>query len=441
MNNEKIPPHDTEAESAVLSCMLFDKDAISAVQEIISGDDFYRPDNKIIYEAICELFAQNIPVDNLTLANRLSEKGQIEQIGGRDRIINLVSMFYTSVNVKTYANIIAEKSMLRLLIKSGVSIVSAGYEAKDTAETILDHAEKSIYAISNRNCGRDFFHIKDIVGDAVERLEELYNNQGKIIGVETGFIEFDKKTAGLQKSDLILIGARPSMGKTAFLLNIATNAAVKKNIPTIIFSLEMAKESLVNRIISSVARIDAGKMRKGELTDDDWVKIYEAIDILNDAPIFIDDTPSINITQMRSKCRRFKIEKDMGLVIVDYLQLMKLSPHTRFESRQVEVSEISRSLKALAKEFDVPFLVAAQLSRAVDSRKDHRPMLSDLRESGAIEQDADVVAFLYREERYNTDSLKKNHAEVIIAKQRNGPIGDIELVFLGELTKFENPMR
>ena len=441
MNNEKIPPHDTEAESSVLSCMLFDKDAISAVQEIISGDDFYRPDNKIIYEAMCELFSQNIPVDTVTLSNKLSELGQLEQIGGRDRIVNLAAMFYVSVNVKSHAAIVAEKSLLRLLIKSGASIVSAGYEAKDSGEAILEHAEKSIYDIANRNTGRDFFHVRDIISAAVNRLEELYNNQGKIIGVETGFIDFDNMTAGLQKSDLILIGARPSMGKTAFLLNIATNAAIRQKVPTAIFSLEMAKESLINRILSSVARVDAGKMRKGELNDEDWSKIYDAIDILDDSPIFIDDTPGISITQMRSKCRRFKIEKNLGLVIIDYLQLMKLSPHTRPESRQIEVSEISRSLKGLAKEFNVPFLVAAQLNRSVDSRKDHRPVLSDLRESGSIEQDADVVAFLYREERYDQNTLKKNHAEVIIAKQRNGPVGSIDLVFLGGLTTFENQQR
>ena len=438
--NERIPPHDTEAEAAVLSCMLFDKDAISAVQEIIRSDDFYRPDNKIIYDAMCELFVQNIPVDVITLSDKLSEKGHMEQIGGRDRIVNLAAMFYTSANVKSYATIIAEKSLLRELIKSATSIASAGYEAKDTAESILADAEKSIYAISSRKTGRDFFHLKDLISGVIDRLEELYKNQGHITGVETGFIDFDRMTAGLQKSDLILIGARPSMGKTAFLLNIAAHATINKKVPTIIFSLEMSKEQLGIRLLSSRGRIESQKMRTGSFdkNGDDWRKLTEAIHSFANAPIIIDDTPGISITQMRSKCRRLKTEENIGLVIVDYLQLMEVSSNTKSESRQVEISTISRSLKAMAKEFNVPFLVAAQLSRGVETRGNKRPMLSDLRESGAIEQDADVVAFLYRDEYYNPGSLQRNHAEVIIAKQRNGPTGTVELAFLGELTKFEN---
>ncbi|MCL2048873.1 MAG: replicative DNA helicase [Defluviitaleaceae bacterium] len=435
----RIPPNDQEAELAVLAGMLFDREAIIAANEIITGEDFYRPDNQKIYETMIELYSRNIPVDVVTLSDKLAEKGLLEQItNGRERIVELASTYYTSAHTHRHAQIIWEKSLLRKLIKAASFIVNAGFEAKEEAAAILERAEKSIFEISQGAANSDFVHIQDVLVTAMNKLEELYENQGAVTGVETGFTDFDKRTAGLQPSELILVGARPSMGKTAFLLNIAQHAAVKKGVPTAIFSLEMSKEQLGNRLIAAEASVDSQRIRTGALTDEDWEKISESMGRLSNAPIFIDDTPGISITEMRAKCRRLKLEKNLGLVVVDYLQLMSASASSRPESRQLEISEISRSLKGLAKELNVPLLVAAQLSRAVEARKDHRPMLSDLRESGAIEQDADVVAFLYRDEYYNPETLKKGHAEVIIAKQRNGPVGTVELAYLGALTKFGN---
>ena len=435
----RIPPNDQEAELAVLAGMLFDREAISTANEILTGEDFYRPDNQQIYETMVEMFARNIPVDVVTLSDKLSEKGLLEQInGGRDRIVDLAAQYYTSANTQQHAKIVWEKAMLRRLIKASTFITNSSYEAKEEASAILERAEKSIFEISQGVATRDFSHIQEILVTSMNKLEELYENQGAVTGVETGFADFDKRTAGLQPSELILIGARPSMGKTAFLLNIAQHAAVKKGVPTAIFSLEMAKEQLATRLLAAEAAVDSQRLRTGALTDEDWDQISMSIGRLSNAPIFIDDTPGISITEMRAKCRRLKLEKNLGLVVIDYLQLMSAPASSRTESRQLEISEISRSLKGLAKELNVPMLVAAQLSRAVESRKDHRPMLSDLRESGAIEQDADVVAFLYRDEYYNPDTLKRGHAEVIIAKQRNGPVGTVELAYLGALTKFAN---
>ncbi|MCL1842812.1 MAG: replicative DNA helicase [Defluviitaleaceae bacterium] len=435
----RIPPNDQEAELAVLAGMLFDREAISTANELLHGEDFYRPDNQKIYETMVEMYSRNIPVDVVTLCDKLAEKALLEQItGGRDRIIELASTYYTSVHTRRHAQIVSEKSLLRKLIKASSFITNAGYEAKEEASAILERAEKSIFEISQGATTRDFAHIEDVLVTAMNKLEELFANQGAVTGVETGFFDLDKKTAGLQPSELILVGARPSMGKTAFLLNIAQHAAVKSGVPTAVFSLEMSKEQLGNRLLGAEAGVDLTRLRTGSLTDEDWDRISMSIGALSNAPLFIDDTPGITVTEMRAKCRRLKIEKNLGLVVVDYLQLMSASASSRPESRQLEISEISRSLKGLAKELNLPLLVAAQLSRAVEARKDHRPMLSDLRESGAIEQDADVVAFLYRDEYYNPDTLKKNHAEVIIAKQRNGPTGTVELAYLGALTKFAN---
>ena len=437
----RIPPNDQEAELAVLSSMLYDREAISTAQEILHSDDFYRPDNQAVYETMVEMFNRNVPVDVVTLGDKLTEKGILEQIGGRDMLAQLSAAYYTSANIRRHAEIVAEKSLLRRLIHSANAVANAGYEAREDAAAILERAEKSIFDISQQRSTRDFAHINEVVVAAVEKLTELSMNPGAITGVETGFLDFDRKTAGLQPADLILVGARPSMGKTAFLLNIAQHAAVKNNVATAIFSLEMSKEQLGNRLLSAEAAVDAQRLRTGALTDDDWEKISQGISDLSKAPLFVDDTPGITITDMRAKCRRLKTEKNLGLVIIDYLQLMTAPASSRPESRQLEISEISRSLKGLAKEINVPIVTAAQLSRAVEARKDHRPMLSDLRESGAIEQDADVVAFLYRDEYYNPDTLKKNHAEVIIAKQRNGPTGTVELTFLGAMTKFANMHR
>ena len=437
----RIPPNDQEAELAVLSSMLFDREAISTAYEILRAEDFYRPDNQAIFETMIELFSRSVPVDVVTLGDKLTEKGILEQIGGRDKLVELSLAYYTSANIKRHAEIVSEKSLLRRLISAANFVVNAGYEAREDASAILERAEKSIFEISQQSTTRDFAHINEVVVSAIEKLSELAQNPGAITGVETGFTDFDRRTAGLQPADLILIGARPSMGKTAFLLNIAQHAAIKCKVPTAIFSLEMSKEQVGNRLLSMESNVDSQRLRTGALQDDDWDKISASISGLSNAPLFVDDTPGITITEMRAKCRRLKVEKNLGLVVIDYLQLMSAPASARPESRQLEISEISRSLKGLAKEIHVPMLVAAQLSRAVESRKDHRPMLSDLRESGAIEQDADVVAFLYRDEYYNPDTLKKNHAEVIIAKQRNGPTGTVELTYLGALTKFVNMHR
>ena len=437
----RIPPNDQEAELAVLASMLFDREAIAVANELLRGDDFYRPANQVIYETMVELFSRSIPVDIVTLSDKLTEKGMLEQIGGREKISELAATFFTSANIKRHAEIVAEKSVLRQLIKSASFIVNAGYEAREDVSAILERAEKSVFDISQRSNISDFAHISEVIVAANKKLEELFETKGAITGVPTGFADFDRRTAGLQPSELILVGARPSMGKTAFLLNIAGYAAIKKGVPTAIFSLEMSKEQLGNRLISAEAAVDSQRLRTGNLIDEDWNRIAENIATISNAPLYIDDTPGLSVTELRAKCRRLKIEKNLGLIVIDYLQLMTGAASSRPESRQLEISEISRSLKIVAKELGVPVLVAAQLSRAVEARKDHRPLLSDLRESGAIEQDADVVAFLYRDEYYNPETLKKGEAEVIIAKQRNGPIGTVELMYLGHLTKFVNKER
>ena len=433
----RVPPSDTEAEHAVLSSMLFDREAIAVAHEHLRSEDFYRPDHGALYTAMLELFLKNLPVDIITLCDKLTEQGVLDQVGGREYIARLASAYYTSAHIGQHSKIVADKAVLRRLIKSANEISASGYDAREEVASILERAEKSIFEISMGRQSRDFAHINEVIALALERLEIVSKAKGQVTGVATGFIDFDNKTAGLQKSDLILIGARPSMGKTAFLLNIAQHAALRGGIPTAIFSLEMSKEQLVNRMLCVEAHLDSHRFRTGDLDDEDWAKIANSVGPLSSAPVYIDDTPGITVAELRAKCRRLKLEKNLGLIVIDYIQLMTGSQGSG-ESRQLEISEISRSLKALAKEMDVPVLTAAQLSRAVEQRKDHRPMLSDLRESGAIEQDADVVAFLYRDEYYNPDTLKKNHAEVIIAKQRNGPTGTVELMYLGQYTKFVN---
>jgi len=435
-----VPPNDAEAELEVLAGMMFAKDAIAAACETLGPDDFYRPENKAMFEAMEWLFNRNVPVDYITLCDRLAESGALEQIGGRERVGALAAASYTSVNVRHHARIVSEKSTLRKLIKASNEIFAACGDAREPVAAIIDRAEKSIFEISNGRGTGEFVRIDKIIAPAIEKLDQLRKNQGTVIGVETGFADFDRKTAGMQPSDLILIGSRPSMGKTSLLLNIAQHAAIKKNVTTALFSLEMSKEQLFNRILSSEASIDAQKIRIGNLSSDDMAVISKAVIPISMAPLYIDETPAITVSEVRAKCRRLKTEKNLGLIVIDYLQLMS-GQNARSESRQMEISEISRSLKGLAKELNVPVLTAAQLSRACEARTDKRPLLSDLRESGAIEQDADVVAFLYREEYYNPKTEKLNHAELIIAKQRNGPTGTVELTYRGEYTKFANMER
>ena len=435
----RIPPNDIEAEEAILSSMLFDREAISTAYESLKAEDFYRPDNKGIYETMVELFLQGIPVDIITLSDRLTEKNILDNVGGRTRIAEIASAYYTSANIKHYTKIVSDKAILRKLIKSSSNISSACYDTRDDVDYILEQAEKEIFNIVQNRSSSDFSPLNEVLIKSIDKLDELARSQGKVTGIPTGFTDFDNRTAGLQPSDLILLGARPSMGKSALLLNIAHHVSIKQQIVTAYFTLEMSKEQCVNRMLCAEANIDSQKLRTGELNDDDWFRIAEAMAPLSQGALYIDDTPGISVAELRAKCRRLKMEKGLGLIIIDYLQLMTVS--RRSESRQQEISEISRSLKGIAKELECPVFTAAQLSRAVESRTDHRPMLSDLRESGAIEQDADVVAFLFREEYYKPDTEKKNLAEVIIAKQRNGPTGTVELTWLSQYTKFANSSR
>ena len=434
----KVPPNDTEAEQAVIGSMLTDKDAVSAAIEILKEDDFYREDNKIIYTAILNIYNRSEPIDIITLKSELAAMGKLEAVGGLEYLADLPQKVPTTSNVEQYIKIVEEKSILRNLIKTANDIITLGYDQTQEVENIIDTSEKKIFEVMQRKNQKGYSSLKDILVDSFTELEQLYNKKQHVTGVPTGFIDLDYKTAGLHKSDLVLIAARPAMGKSAFVLNIAANAALKANIPVAIFSLEMSKEQMVNRILCSEAMVDSNKVRTGKLDEEDWAKLAEAIGPLSETGIYIDDTPGISITEIRAKCRKLKLEKNIGLVIIDYLQLVQGSSRRAQGSREQEIAEISRSLKILAKELDVPVIALSQLSRAVEQRPDHRPMLSDLRESGSIEQDADIVMFLYRDDYYNEDSEKKDIAEVIIAKQRSGSTGTVDLGWLGSYTKFVN---
>lgn len=433
---QNVPPHDDAAELAVLGAMFLDREAASLALEMLTGEDFYRPDHRQVFEAAEELYHSGVPIDMITVKNKLEEKQVFEQIGGLPFLANISTSVGSSANMRHYAAIVEEKSVLRRLIRTANNISQMSYEGKTDVNAIMDTAEKGIFDIMQNRHSDQFHHIRDIAVDSIEKIEDIYRSKGKLTGVPTGFVDFDQKTAGLQKSDLILLAARPSMGKTAFALNIIQNAAIRSNVPTAVFSLEMSREQLVNRMLCSEAMLDAQRLRTGELTDSDWADLIQAMDPLSQAPIYIDDTPGVTPMEVRSKCRRLKVEKGLGLIVIDYLQLM--SGNSRNDSRQQEISEISRSLKAIAREMEAPVIALSQLSRACEQRADHRPMLSDLRESGAIEQDADVVAFLYRDEYYFPDTEKKNQAELIIAKQRNGPTGTVDLTWMGQYTKFGN---
>ena len=437
MELAKIPPHDIDAEQAVLGSMLTDKDAVNAAIETLKEDAFYREDNRAIYQAIVNLYSKSEPIDIITLKDELESMDKFEQVGGFEYLASLPDKVPTTANVQKYIKIVEEKSILRNLIKTANEIIELGYDPAEDVEDIMDGAEKKIFDIMQSKNQKGYTPIKDVLVESFTKLEELYNRKQHITGVPTGFSELDYKTAGLHGSELILVAARPAMGKTAFALNLATNAALRGNTPVAIFSLEMSKEQLVNRILCSEAMVDSNKVRTGKLEDEDWGKLAEAIGPLSETGIYIDDTPGISVMEIRAKCRKLKLEKNIGLVVIDYLQLVQGS-NKRNSSREQEISEISRSLKILAKELNVPVIALSQLSRAVEQRPDHRPMLSDLRESGAIEQDADIVMFLYRDDYYNEDSEKKNVAEVIIAKHRGGSTGTVDLGWLGSYTKFVN---
>ena len=417
--------------------MLTDKDAISSALEVLKAEDFYREDNKLIFEAILNLYNRAQPVDIITLKTELQSMKQLEAVGGLEYIAQLPDKVPTTANVEQYIKIVEEKSALRALIKTANDLINLGYDQTQEVEDILDTAEKRIFdVIKNRN-QKGYSAIKDILVDSFTELEKLYNQKQHITGTPTGFADLDYITAGLHPSDLVIVAARPAMGKSAFALNIATNAAVRANTPVAIFSLEMSKEQMTNRILCSEAMVDSNKVRTGKIEDEDWTKLAEASGALSTSQIFIDDTPGISAMEIRAKCRKLSLEKGLGLVVIDYIQLVQGS-NKKNGSREQEISEISRSLKILAKEIGAPVIALSQLSRSVEQRPDHRPMLSDLRESGAIEQDADIVMFLYRDDYYNEDSEKKNIAEVILAKHRAGSTGTVELAWLGSYTKFAN---
>ena len=433
---KRVLPHSVEAEQSVIGSMIMDRDAIMTASEVITSEDFYQSQYGVLFDAMLELYNEGKPVDLVTLQERLREKDVPPEISSLEFVRDLLDAVPTSANVRHYATIVQEKSMLRKLIKVNEDIANTCYLAREKTEDILEETEKKIFDLLQYRSTGDFVPIKQVVLNALDKIEKASKNKGTVTGIPTGFIDLDYKTSGFQPSDLILIAARPSMGKTAFVLNVAQHMAFKEGKTVAIFSLEMSKEQLVNRLFSLESKVDSQALRTGNLTDEDWAKLIEGAAVVGKSNLIIDDTPGISIAELRSKCRKFKLEHDLGIIIIDYLQLMRGGKHS--ESRQQEISEISRSLKAVARELNVPVVALSQLSRAVEQRPDHRPMLSDLRESGAIEQDADVVMFLYRDDYYNKDTDKKNIAEVIIAKQRNGPIGTVELVWLPNYTKFAN---
>lgn len=434
---KRVLPHSFEAEQSVIGSMLMDRDAIITASEIVTAGDFYQHQYGVMFEAMLELFNENLPVDLVTLQNRLKEKDVPPEVSSLDFVRDIITTVPTSANVKSYANIVREKAVLRRLIKANEDIANTCYAGKESLESILAVTEKTIFdLLQNRNSG-EFVPIRQVAMNVLEKIEEASKNQGTVTGIPTGFLDLDYKTSGLQPSDFVLIAARPSMGKTAFVLNLVDHIAVKKGMPSMIFSLEMSKEQLVNRMLAMESNVDSQKLRTGTLSDSDWDAVVEGIGVIGNSKLIIDDTPGISIGELRSKCRKMKLEYGLSVVIIDYLQLMSGSGKGG-DNRQQEISEISRSLKALARELSAPVIALSQLSRACETRQDHRPMLSDLRESGAIEQDADVVMFLYRDDYYNKDTDMPNIAEVIIAKQRNGPIGTVNLVWRPEYTKFAN---
>jgi replicative DNA helicase len=434
-----VPPQNLEAEESILSAILINNNALLDVIGVLRDEDFYKPGHRKIFSAVCELFNRNDPVDLVTLANILKQRGDIEEIGGAAYLASLVDSVPLAVNCRHYAQIVHEKACLRLLIEKSQDIVKRCLEDRERAEDIIDFAENEIFKIAENKITPSFYAIKDLVEKSMDAIDERGKNKALITGVATGFTKLDQLTSGLQNSDLIILAARPSMGKTSFALNIARNAAVEANVPSAVFSLEMSKEQLAMRLLCTEARIDSSRLRSGFLTDNDLGALTDAADMLSRAPIYIDDTADISAMEIRAKARRLKMEKNLGLIVIDYVQLMKSRQNS--ERRDLEISEISRSLKALAKELNLPVVALSQLNRKLEERNDKHPQLSDLRESGALEQDADVVAFIYRDEVYNKDpnNPHRGKAEIILAKHRNGPTGTVPLTFLNSYTRFENP--
>lgn len=437
---EKLPPQSLDAEMAVLGAMLLEQEAIYDTIEFLEQSHFYKDAHRKIYSCIVNLFNQSKPVDLITLTDELKRINSLDDIGGPAYLASLANAVPTAANVRNYAKIVREKSMLRSLINKSTQIITESYDSDSNVDELIDRAESAIFEISDKRAETNIVPMKELVNDAVEKIDKLYQNKSQVTGLSSGFADFDRKTAGLQPSELIIIAGRPSMGKSAFCLCIANHIGVVEKTPLAFFSLEMSKEQLTQRLLCLHARVDAHSVRTGFLSASDWPKITAAAGRLSEAAIFIDDTPVVSALELRAKARRLKSQHNIQLIVVDYLQLMRGSVRSS-ESRQQEISEISRSLKALARELNVSVIAISQLSRAVESRQDHKPQLSDLRESGAIEQDADMVVFLFREEYYSPSESNKGLAEVIIAKQRNGPVGSVNLTFLKEYTRFEDAAR
>nr|WP_300839012.1 replicative DNA helicase [uncultured Acetatifactor sp.] len=433
---KRILPHSIEAEQSVIGSMLLDREAITTASELISGEDFYNKQYGVLFDTMCELNDAGSPVDLVTLQDRLRTKDVPPEVSSLEFVRELLTAPMISANIKSYAGIVAEKATLRRLIRLNEDIANTCYAGKESLEYILEDTEKRVFQLVQKRSIDSYVPIRQVVMNAMDKIEMAAKNRGSVTGIPTGFLDLDYRTAGMQPSDLVLIAARPSMGKTAFELNLARHAAFKKGLTVAIFSLEMSKEQLVNRMFSMESSVDSQKLRTGQMNDQEWEKLIESAGVIGRSNLIIDDTPGIGIAELRSKCRKYKLEHNLSMIMIDYLQLMTGSG--KQESRQQEISDISRSLKAVARELSVPVIAFSQLSRAVEQRPDHRPILSDLRESGAIEQDADVVMFIYRDDYYNHDSEKKGIAEIIIAKQRNGPIGTVELAWLPEYQRFMN---
>jgi replicative DNA helicase len=437
LSSHKLPPQNLEAEQSVLGGILIENEAINRVTEILDPDDFYRDAHRKIFNALINLSERDEPADLITLTNELRKIDQLDSIGGASYLASLIDSVPTAANIEYYAKIVKEKSILRKLIQTSTEIITQSYEDRGDVEVFLDEAERAIFDISEKRVRPSFFSIRDVVKESFKTIERLFQKKELVTGVPSGFKELDRMTAGFQPSDLIIIAGRPSMGKTAFCLNVAQYAAVENKIPVAVFSLEMSKEQLVIRMLCSEAQVEGTRLRTGFLNESDWPKLTIAAGNLSEAPIYIDDSAALSVLELRSKARRLKSERGLGMLIIDYLQLMR--GRARVESRQQEISEISRSLKALAKELNIPVIAVSQLSRKTEERTGNRPQLSDLRESGAIEQDADLILFIYRDEVYNRaeDNPNRGKAEVIIGKQRNGPIGKIEMAFLDKFTTFK----
>ncbi|HHY74915.1 MAG TPA: replicative DNA helicase [Bacillus bacterium] len=434
---DRTPPHNLEAEQAIIGAIFLEPAALSTASEILVPEDFYRPAHSRIFSAMLDVSEQGKPVDIVTVTSELADRKLLEEVGGVSYLSDLADAVPTAANIEYYARMVEEKSILRRLIRTATTIVTDGYNSEDDVEALLNDAEKSILEVANRKNTSGFRNIKDVLIDVYDNIEVLHNRKGDITGIPTGFIDLDRMTAGFQRNDLIIVAARPSVGKTAFALNIAQNVATKTDENVAIFSLEMGAEQLVMRMLCAEGNINAQALRTGKMTEEDWMKLTMAMGSLSNAGIYIDDSPGIRVNEIRSKCRRLQQEHGLGMILIDYLQLIQGSGRSG-ENRQQEVSEISRSLKALARELNVPVIALSQLSRGVEQRQDKRPMMSDIRESGSIEQDADIVAFLYRDDYYDKESENKNIIEIIIAKQRNGPVGTVELAFIKEFNKFVN---